>query len=154
MATMQVPSPVGSLVVTERDGTIVRVTWGETERDERSDLLDEAARQLAAYFAGTLRAFDLPLTPAGTGFQQDVYRAMSEIPYGETLSYGDIAHSLGSVARAVGQACGSNPIPIVIPCHRVLAAGGAIGGFSGAGGAITKRALLAHEGALTLSLDL
>lgn len=154
MATIQLGSPVGSLIVSEAGGRIVRLTWGKAEVVQRTDLLAEAARQLGAYFAGALRAFDLPLAPAGTAFQQEVYRTMAEIPYGETRSYGDIARDLGSVARAVGQACGSNPIPIVIPCHRVLAAGGAIGGFSGAGGARTKRALLSHEGALTLSLDL
>ena len=79
---------------------------------------------------------------------------MAAIPYGETRSYGDIARDLGSVARAVRHACGSNPIPILIPCHRVLGAGGAIGGFSGGRGTPTKRSLLAHEGALSLSLDL
>ena len=151
---MQIPSPVGQLLITESDGLITRLTWGRLRQDRPSPLLEAAAEQLKAYFEGSLRSFDLPLAPAGTTFQKDVYRAMSAIPFGETRSYGDIAKDLGSVARAVGQACGSNPIPILLPCHRVLGAGGATGGFSGGEGVTSKRALLAHEGALTLSLDL
>ena len=154
MATIQIGSPVGSLVITETAGRIVRLTWGKARTVERTSLLAEAAQQLRAYFDGTREFFDLPLAPTGTAFQKDVYRAMSEIPFGETRSYGDLARDLGSVARAVGQACGSNPLPILIPCHRVLGASGNIGGFSGGYGTKTKRALLAHEGALTLSLDL
>ena len=154
MATIQIGSPVGTLIIREDRGRIVRLTWGRAEVVERTDLLAEAARQVRAYFEGELRRFDLPLAPPGSPFQQGVYRAMSAIPYGETRSYGDIARDLGSVARAVGQACGSNPIPILIPCHRVLGAGGTIGGFSGGRGTPTKRSLLAHEGALSLSLDL
>ncbi len=154
VATIQVASPIGTLIVSEGGGRIVRLTWGKAQTVERTDLLAEAAEQLEAYFDGKRRGFDLPLAPARTAYQKDVYRAMSEIPYGSNRSYGEIARALGSVARAVGQACGSNPIPILIPCHRVLAAGGAIGGFSGGRGAATKRALLAHEGILSLSLDL
>ena len=154
MATIQISSPDGTLTVREDRGRIVRLTWGRADVVERTELLAEAARQLRAYFDGELRAFDLPLAPSGSAFQQGVYRAMAAIPYGETRSYGDIARDLGSVARAVGQACGSNPIPILIPCHRVLGAGGTIGGFSGGRGTPTKRSLLAHEGALSLSLDL
>ncbi len=152
VATIQIASPVGTLIVSESGGRIGRLTWGTAQAVERTVLLAEAAKQLAAYFDGRLRKFDLPLAPAGTAFQQDVYRAMSEIPYGATRSYGEIARALGSVARAVGQACGSNPIPILIPCHRVLGAGRAIGGFSGGRGTPTKRELLAHEGVLSLSL--
>ena len=154
MATIQIGSPVGSLTITEASGQIVRVTWGKARTVERTALLAEAAQQLRAYFDGKLHDFDLPLSPSGTDFQKGVYRVMAEIPFGQTRSYGDLAKDLGSVARAVGQACGANPIPIIIPCHRVLGAGGAIGGFSGGSGATTKRALLAHEGALTLSFDL
>ena len=154
MATIQIGSPVGTLIIREDRGQIVRLTWGRADVVERTDLLAEAARQVRAYFDGELRTFDLPLAPPGSPFQQGVYRAMSAIPYGETRSYGDIARDLGSVARAVGQACGANPIPILIPCHRVLGAGGTIGGFSGGRGTPTKRSLLAHEGALSLSLDL
>lgn len=119
-----------------------------------------AAAQLAAYFAGRLTVFDLPLAPAGSDFQQRVRAAMTAIPYGETATYGTLAARIeestlaarigesgrrpGGAARAVGAACGANPIPVVIPCHRVVAANGR-GGYSGHGGLATKDALLALE---------
>lgn len=108
--------------------------------------LAAAAEQLAAYFGGQLTAFDLPLAPAGTPFQQLVWQAMRMIPFGSAASYGGLARQLGSSARAVGRACARNPLPIVIPCHRVLASGGALGGYSGGTGLETKRWLLRHEG--------
>ncbi|HMB78192.1 MAG TPA: methylated-DNA--[protein]-cysteine S-methyltransferase [Kiloniellaceae bacterium] len=137
----------GSLVVTERDGALVRLTWGHGKQDD-TPLLREAVRQLQAYEAGRLTVFDLPLATAGTAFQQSVWVEMRRIPYGRTKSYGDLAAALGSVARAVGGTCGLNPIPIVIPCHRVIASDGSLGGFSGGAGRDSKRALLLHEGAL------
>jgi methylated-DNA-[protein]-cysteine S-methyltransferase len=109
-------------------------------------LLGEAARQLDAYFAGRLTRFDLALAPTGSPFEQLVWTAMRAIPYGETRCYGELAAAVGSAPRAVGRACGRNPIPIVIPCHRVLARTG-LGGYSGAGGLTTKRRLLMLEGA-------
>lgn len=108
-------------------------------------LLAETARQLAAYFADRLELFDLPLAPAGTVFQRRVYDALLAIPYGTTKTYGHLAQELGSVARAVGGACGANPIPIIIPCHRILAGGGKTGGFSGGRGVSTKLQLLQLE---------
>jgi methylated-DNA-[protein]-cysteine S-methyltransferase len=143
-----VPSPVGPLTITEQAGAIVRVGWrGPAGAQAPTPLLAEAARQLAAYFDGRLTAFDLPLRPAGSPFQQAVWDAMLRIPFGMTRSYGAIAAELAAPARAIGGACGANPIPIVIPCHRVLASGGLLGGYSGQGGAKTKRFLLALEGA-------
>ncbi len=140
-------SPVGRLLILEEDEAIVRVDWaGERSAGEPTPLLAEARRQLAAYFAGRLRHFDLPLRPQGSPFDHKVWAAMRQIPYGETRCYGDLAHDIGSAPRAVGNACGHNPIPIVIPCHRVLARSG-LGGYSGNGGVMTKRALLALEGA-------
>lgn len=112
-------------------------------------MLREACTQLEAYFAGTLKHFDLPLSPAGSRFQQRVYAEMRGIAHGDTRTYGDIADAVGCSAQAVGQACGANPIPVIIPCHRVLAANG-LGGYSGAGGVETKVALLRHEGAYSL----
>lgn len=152
MITASVDSPLGSLGLEERDGAITRLFWDAPEVAPSTDLLREAARQLSAYFAGELEAFDLPLAPAGTGFQQDVYRLMSAIPFGRTRSYGDLAKDLGVAAQPIGQACGSNPIPIIIPCHRVLAADGGLGGFSAKGGVETKIVLLRHEGAASLLL--
>lgn len=107
--------------------------------------LDEAVRQLDAYFQGTLRTFDLPLAPQGTPFQQTVWEALRRIPYGQTVSYGELARRIGRPAavRAVGLANGSNPIAIVIPCHRVIGANGTLTGYGG--GLPTKQALLALE---------
>ena len=110
-------------------------------------LLAEAAAQLRAYFAGTLTRFDLPLAPEGSAFNKKAWAAIARIPYGETRSYGDIAFDLGSGPRAVGGACGRNPIPLFIPCHRVLGAHGALGGYSGGKGLVTKKFLLKLEGA-------
>lgn len=141
-------TPVGPLTLHEEDGAIVALTWDD-EPGLSSPLLERAARQLAEYFAGDRQSFDLPLAPKGTDFQQQVYRAMQAIPFGETRSYGEIAASLDGCARAVGSACGSNPIPVIIPCHRVLASGGKPGGFSGKGGLDTKKRLLDLEGCPT-----
>ncbi|MEM7225978.1 MAG: methylated-DNA--[protein]-cysteine S-methyltransferase [Pseudomonadota bacterium] len=155
MAWIQLNSPVGRLKVIERDDAIIRVTWRVEDRacdTETTPLLTCAARQLEDYFAGREFAFDLPLRPAGSAFQRAVWSAMCRIPPGQTASYGDLADEIGNVPRAVGLACGANPIPIIIPCHRVLAAGGRMGGFSGGGGVETKRKLLEHEGALPPSL--
>jgi len=147
MPSLSIPSPVGRLTIEEAGDKIVAIRWGNGAGGNGSPLLDEAARQLAAYFDGSLRDFDLPLSPAGTAFEGRVWAAMQGIPYGETRTYGDLAHTTDSGPRAVGRACGRNPIPIVIPCHRVLARGG-LGGYSGDGGLATKQRLLALEGAL------
>ena len=107
-----------------------------------------AAAQLQAYFAGRRHTFELPLAPAGTAFQHGVWRALHSIPYGETISYGELARRIGNprASRAVGLANGANPLPIVVPCHRVIGANGALTGFGG--GLPIKRALLALEGVL------
>lgn len=139
-------SPVGALTVFEEDGAITSLRWAETE-SAHTALLDQTLTQLAAYFAGELQEFDLPLHVKGSEFQQAVCNEMLKIPYGETCTYGDIAKTLGVAAQPVGGACGGNPIPIIIPCHRVMGAGGKLTGFSGAGGVETKVALLRHEGA-------
>lgn len=118
-------------------------------RDDADPVLVEAAEQLAAYFAGERTGFDLPLAPVGTPFQQRVWAALREIPYGRTASYGEIAGRLGRTghgARAVGVANGRNPIPVVVPCHRVVGASGALTGY--AGGMDRKRILLELEGAI------
>ncbi len=113
-----------------------------------SPLLEEATRQLEAYFRDPEAHFDLPLAPKGTTFQQRVWQAMCRIPVGRTSTYGELANSIDSAPRAVGQACGSNPLPIIVPCHRVISATGK-GGFmhSRAAGPLSiKNWLLAHEG--------
>jgi methylated-DNA-[protein]-cysteine S-methyltransferase len=145
MPSLSMPSPVGRLTIEEEDEQIVAIRWGEEEpAGNGSPLLAEATRQLTAYFAGELREFDLPLAPSGSPFEGRVWSAMQMIPYGETRAYADLAAMVGSAPRAVGRACGRNPIPIVIPCHRVLAKAG-LGGYSGSGGLATKQRLLALE---------
>lgn len=144
------PSPVGDLTVSEDDGAIVALDFGRGMTQTRTALLDEAVAQLAAYFDGSLSEFDLPLNPHGTPFQKNVWELMRAIPYGGMRAYADLARDLKSAARAVGGACGANPIPVIIPCHRVLAAGGKMGGFSGGEGIPTKVALLRLEGAIAL----
>jgi methylated-DNA-[protein]-cysteine S-methyltransferase len=148
-------SPVGSLRLVERGGSLTAIEF-EPHRDGdgrprgvRQDdhpVLVEAARQLAAYFAGDLTDFDLPLAPEGSDFQQRVWAQLRTIGYGETATYGAIAHRLGmtnAASRAVGLANGRNPIPIVIPCHRVIGADGTLTGY--AGGLQRKQVLLDLE---------
>jgi len=148
MPSLSISSPVGALTIEEQNDKIVAISWSNgAPRGNGSPLLDEAARQLQDYFASKRSHFDLPLAPAGSPFEKRVWNAMQKIPYGETRCYGDLAAAIHSAPRAVGGACGKNPIPIVIPCHRVLAKGG-MGGYSGQGGLDTKRALLRLEGAL------
>lgn len=144
MLEKTVTTQFGDLVLLQEADAIAAVRWGRARQEGSSALLEEAARQLAAYDQGTREAFDLPLKVEGSAFQRAVCDAIYAIPFGETRTYGDIAKSLGAPAQAVGQACGGNPIPIIIPCHRVMGAKG-LTGFSGAGGVETKVALLKHE---------
>src|SRR5215467_6201430 len=154
MSICYVMSPVGRLAVEGDHDAVTRVRWagpGETSRDKSSSpVLKEAARQLDLYFAKKLKRFDLPLAAHGTDFQKRVWAVMCDIPYGETATYGGMAMALGSGPRAVGMACSTNPIPIIVPCHRVLGSGGKEGGFSGGKGLPTKRQLLALEGVVLL----
>ncbi len=140
-------SPIGDLTITCEDGALVALDWGWARDQAPDDLLTRAKAQLEAYFDGKTHAFDLPLCPAGTEYQRRVWHLMEEIPYGGTRSYGAMAKDLDSSARAVGMACGANPIPVIIPCHRVLAANG-MGGYSGDGGLETHDALLVRVGCL------
>lgn len=138
-------TPLGEVTVSEEEGAIVALDWGRGRDQARSPVLDAAIAQLQDYFDGRRSDFDLPLAPHGTAFQRRVWEALRAIPPGETRSYGDLARLLGSSARAVGQANGCNPVPLLIPCHRVVASGGALGGYSGGDGPVTKRWLLDHE---------
>ena len=147
-AMMGVNTPVGALTLVERDGAIVAVHWGKPSQESETPLLAAAKAQLDGYFFCGLKNFELPLAPSGTDFDKQVWRAMLEIPYGRTRTYGEIATALGGTARNVGTACGRNPIPIIIPCHRVVGADGAMIGYSGGAGVESKVALLALEGVL------
>lgn len=144
-------TPIGPVTLRDRDGMIAVLDWREGPGNgagEGSPLIAEALRQLAAYFTRSLTRFDLPIAFA-PGLTGEVQRQMLAIPWGETRTYGDIARRLGVPAQAVGQACGANPLPIIVPCHRVLGAT-TLGGYSAPGGVESKVWLLRHEGAAGL----
>ena len=142
-------SPVGPIGANHQDGAVTELLWAQSGTLTNGPLYDQISIELAAYFAGDLQRFATPLAPRGSAFQQSFYASLCAIPYGETRTYGDLAKELGVSAQAIGQACGANPIAILIPCHRVLSATG-LGGFSGAGGVEAKVALLRLEGAAGL----
>ena len=143
-----VETPLGRVTLVASGGALTGLRWGcAGQEKEASPLLDEATAQLATYLAGGRRLFDLPLSPGGTAHDRAVWQAMRDIPPGETRTYGSIARTVRSSPRAVGGACRRNPLPIIVPCHRIVAANGALGGWSGPGGAEGKRFLLALEGA-------
>ncbi len=137
-------TPVGDITVSEEDERIVALDWGWGRDQAETPLLLRAREQLHAYFDGQRLAFDLPLAPPGTPYRHRVWAALQAIPPGQTRTYRDIARAAGGSARSVGGANGANPIPILIPCHRVVATGG-IGGYSGGDGLPTKRYLLELE---------
>ncbi len=145
-------TPFASLGVRATDAALTAIVFLDRRRAAlapQNRLAERACEQLCRYVADPRYRFDLPLAPGGTPFQQRVWRKIAAIPTGRTRAYGELARELGSAARAVGQACGANPLPLVVPCHRVLAASG-IGGFAHQrdGFELTvKRWLLAHEGA-------
>ena len=145
MPFLSLHSPVGDLTIFEEDGAVVSLDWGWVPDQSPTPLLMRAKAQIDAYMDGELTVFDLPLAPKGTPYRQAVWQALCEIPYGQVRNYGEIAARAGGSARSVGQASGRNPIPIIIPCHRVVAGAG-IGGYSGGEGLPTKRWLLALEG--------
>lgn len=146
MPSLTFDSPIGPLHAVADETRLLCVGFGPgSGSDDPNTLLDRTAAWFAAYFDGRDEPVDLPLAPAGSPFQAQVRAAMLAIPFGGTRTYGEIARDIGGSPRAVGQACGRNPIPILVPCHRVLGAGGAIGGFSGGNGPPTKQRLLAHE---------
>ena len=148
-----VDSPVGLLTVAGQGDCLTNLVMEDAAHPpsdasqwvEDAGALPDVVAQLAAYFAGERTGFDVALRPAGTNFQQRVWDALSEIPYGETRTYGEIARQIGQpgAARAVGLANGRNPIPVIVPCHRVIGANGALAGY--AGGLRAKRALLDLE---------
>jgi len=157
MSVCYVESPVGRLALEAEGDALVGVRWASPgERASKgkqggpapkpAPVLREAARQLDRYFARKLKRFDLPLDIRGTIHQKRVWAMMQDIPYGGTATYGGMAMALGSGPRAVGMACGRNPLPIIVPCHRVLGSGGTEGGYSGGRGLPTKHQLLALEG--------
>ena len=158
MPQLSMHSPFGEITISEDDGRLVALDWGWGRDQEPTPLLIEVRDALTAYFDGEKVTFDFPLDPYGTDYCRKVWAALREIPYGATRSYADIARVAGGSARSVGQANGRNPLPILIPCHRVVAAGTkgrfALGGYSGGDGPETKRGLLLLEGMEQASLGL
>ena len=149
MPSASLDTPIGPLTVDAHDGAITRVRWVDDASGEITPELQAALCQLRDYFDGKLSEFDLPLHVNGSDLQRAVCDAMLAIPLGETRTYGDLAAELGVPAQAIGGACGGNPIPVIIPCHRILGAT-SLGGFSGMGGVETKVWLLRHENAAGL----
>jgi len=137
-------TPLGDLTISEEDGAIVAVDWGWGRDQAETPVLERAREQLHDYFDGRRTGFDLPVRPHGTPYRCRVWAALCMIPPGQTRTYLDIARVAGGSARSVGQANGANPIPVIIPCHRVVASAG-IGGYSGGDGLDTKRFLLQLE---------
>ncbi len=146
MPQLSLHSPIGDLTVSEEDGAVVSLDWGWGRDQTPTPLLVRARDELQAYFDGVLPAcrFSLPLAPPGTAYRRRVWAALADIPSGQTRTYAEIAAQAGGAPRSVGQAVGANPIPILIPCHRVVAADGP-GGYSGGDGLITKQYLLDLE---------
>ncbi|WP_306252732.1 methylated-DNA--[protein]-cysteine S-methyltransferase [Parvularcula sp. IMCC14364] len=149
-----IPSPVGNFLLAGRDGalTCTSFTTGHRDRQPQSDWREDAGPfseiipQFTAYFEGEATQFDIPLRSQGTDFQKKVWQALTAIPYGRTWSYGDLARKVGNpnASRAVGAANGANPLPVIVPCHRVIGASGKLTGFGG--GLDTKATLLRLEG--------
>lgn len=146
MSTRAIKTPIGPLTLEADENAVTAIRFSAGGAQDASPLLDAAEAQLREYFAGARRTFDLPLAPHGTAFQQRVWAALRTIPYGETRTYGELAAAIDSpnASRAVGMANHRNPIPIIIPCHRVIGANGTLTGY--AGGLEIKRRLLALEG--------
>ena len=141
-----IPSPMGPLTLFAENNRLTALVFGDFGGYDHLPLFEKARRQLEEYFAGVRQNFDLPLDPGGTDFQRRVWRALMDIPYGKTISYRDLARQADCSRgyQAVGQANGKNPLPILIPCHRVIGADGSLGGYSA--GLDRKRFLLELEG--------
>ncbi len=144
MPQLSFHSPIGDITVFEEDGALISLDWGWVEIQQETPLLARARGQLQDYFDGTRQDFDVPLAPFGTEYQRKVWRALQMIPFGQTRTYADLARVAGGSAQSVGQANSRNPLPLLIPCHRVVAAQG-LGGYSGAQGVDSKAWLLAQE---------
>lgn len=144
-ASAMIATPIGPVRIEAEAEALTGIWIGGSGGAADTPLLREAAAQLTAYFDGTLTVFDLPLAPAGSDRGPKLRDAICAIGYGETASYGALATRTGASARAVGQACAGNPFPIIVPCHRVLPTGGALGYYSAGDGPATKAWLLKHE---------
>jgi methylated-DNA-[protein]-cysteine S-methyltransferase len=148
-SVITLPSPIGPITLIAQGEKLIRVELGKKATPQgKAKIFGLAQKQLDQYFAGKLARFSLPLEVSGTKFQKAVWKEISKLPSGKTISYGEIAAKLGNpmASRAVGAAVGSNPTPLVVGCHRVLGSTGKITGFTGGDGIKTKAWLLRHEG--------
>lgn len=154
MPQLSLHTPVGDITLSEEDGHLVALDWGWGRDQSISPLLAEARHQLQHYFDGERTAFTLPLAPHGTAYRKRVWQALIDIPTGQTRTYAELAATAGGSPRSIGGAMAHNPLPILIPCHRIVATNGP-GGYSGGDGLPTKRFLLAleHRTALSPSTD-
>jgi methylated-DNA-[protein]-cysteine S-methyltransferase len=142
---LSILSPVGWLTLFETSKKIIALEWGRATNCTGTPTLKAAVQELIEYFNNERTSFTIALQPTGTVFQKSVWNYISEIPYGQTRTYGEIANQINSAARPVGSACRKNPIPLFVPCHRVIGANNKLTGFSGGLGVQTKQDLLKHE---------
>lgn len=147
MPTISFHTRIGNLSLTECHDQITKLSWGSSREQHQTTLLISARAELLSYFAGELETFTIPLHPTGTDYQMKVWAQIQSIPHGETRTYSWLSTLTSSSPRAVGGACGQNPIPVLIPCHRVISKSG-LGGYSGGGSTLTKLFLLRLEGTL------
>jgi methylated-DNA-[protein]-cysteine S-methyltransferase len=149
LPTLIIDSPVGLLLLCSSGRAITKLSWLDDEVSRPADDPDAicrlAAKELQAYFSRNLLYFTIPVSLGGSKLQRAVWDAIVNIPFGTVLTYGNVAQALNTGARAVGTACGKNPVPIIVPCHRIVGAGGKLTGFSGGNGVLTKGFLLDHE---------
>ena len=145
MFQLSFSSPIGPLTLVQDGEDITRLLWQSPGNGKGSLELFRAKDQINNYFKGTRKNFSLSLRPCGTKFQNRVWSVLMAIPYGKVKTYGEVARTLKTSPRAIGNACGKNPIPLIIPCHRVVGASGSLTGYSGGDGLKTKAFLLEHE---------
>lgn len=149
MPTLTTTTPTGDLRITSNGDAVSHVTWIDPRDQDISDhpdaLCEQAVEEIRSYFANTLKIFTVPISLSGSPLQLAVWGEMLKLPFGSVATYGDLAHAIGSEPQAVGTACGQNPIPVIVPCHRIVGAGGRLVGFSGGQGIATKSYLLDHE---------
>ena len=143
--SLSISSSVGWITLFEKSNKIIALEWGRVKTQTSSHFLIAAKTEIIEYFNNERKKFSIPLGPAGTKFQESVWTIIAKIPYGQTRTYGEIANQLKSTPRPIGGACGKNPIPILIPCHRVIGANNNLTGFSGAFGVQTKQSLIKLE---------
>ncbi len=145
MAQLSFHSPIGDITISEEEGIIVSLDFGWSPFQKENPLLLKAKKWCDSYFDGENPEMNLPLSPFGTKYQRQIYKAIQSIPYSKTMTYSEIAEKTSSHSRPVGSACGSNPIPLLIPCHRVMGKNGSLTGYSGGEGIQTKKYLLELE---------